>query len=169
MTKVLLLVEDDKFVSEFVETVLEEGGYTVVVVEDGKHAMARLKKGGEIDGLITDIRLSEGPDGWEVARHARELKPTIAVVYMSGDSASDWAAQGVPKSIMLQKPFVEAQLLTAISSLLIETRVAEVVAVVTVASGKIGEVLIVVEEVIDVEWWWGQGLIVVDARDRSGG
>ncbi len=39
---------------------------------------------------------------------------------MSGDSATDWAAQGVPKSIMLQKPFVEAQLLTAISSLLIE-------------------------------------------------
>ena len=120
MTKLLLLVEDDKFVSAFVETVLDEGGYTVVVAESGKDAMARLKKAAELDGLITDIRLGEGPDGWEVARHARELKPTMAVVYMSGDSASDWAAQGVPKSVMLQKPFVEAQLLTAISGLLIE-------------------------------------------------
>lgn len=121
MTKVLLLVEDDKFVSAFVETVLEEGGYTVIVAEDGNAAIKRLAKVDEIDGLITDIRLGEGPNGWEVARRARELKPTIAVVYMSGDSGPDWAAHGVPKSIMLQKPFVEAQLLTAISSLLIES------------------------------------------------
>ena len=121
MTKVLLLVEDDQFVSAFVESVLEEGGYTVLMVVDGNNAISRLeKKVSEIDGIVTDIRLGEGPDGWEVAHRAREMKPTLAVVYMSGDCASDWAAHGVPKSIMLQKPFVEAQLLAAISSLLIE-------------------------------------------------
>ena len=121
MANALLLVEDDKFVSTFVESVLEDGGYTVFVAEDGNHAIARLEKNiDEIVGLVTDIRLGSDPDGWEVARRARELKPTMAVVYMSGDSASDWAAQGVPKSVMLQKPFVEAQLLTAISGLLIE-------------------------------------------------
>lgn len=121
MTNMLLLVEDDKFVSAFVESVLDEGGYTILVVEDGNNAIARLeKRSDEIVGLITDIRLGPGPDGWEVARRARELKSIMAVVYMSGDSAGDWAAQGVPKSIMLQKPFVEAQLLTAISGLLIE-------------------------------------------------
>ena len=96
-------------------------GFTISVAEDGNDAIARLEqKSDEIVGVITDIRLGNGPDGWAVARRARELKPIMAVVYMSGDSASDWAAQGVPKSIMLQKPFVEAQLLTAISGLLIE-------------------------------------------------
>jgi CheY-like chemotaxis protein len=99
-------------VSAFVESVLEEGGYTILVAEDGNDAIAWLeKKIDEIVGLITDIRLGGGPDGWEIARRARELKSIMAAVYMSGDSASDWAAQGVPKSIMLQKPFMEAQLL----------------------------------------------------------
>jgi hypothetical protein len=37
---------------------------------------------------------------------------------MSGDSAGDWAANGVPNSIMLNKPFAPAQLVTAVSQLL---------------------------------------------------
>jgi CheY-like chemotaxis protein len=57
-------------------------------------------------------------DGWEVAKHARELDPEFPVIYMSGDSASDWGSKGVPNSIMLSKPFAPAQLLTAVSQLL---------------------------------------------------
>ena len=38
---------------------------------------------------------------------------------MTGDSAADWSAEGVPNSVMLQKPFAEAQLLTAMGTLLI--------------------------------------------------
>jgi hypothetical protein len=40
------------------------------------------------------------------------------VIYLSGDSAHEWTAQGVPGSVMLQKPFVMAQLITAITTLL---------------------------------------------------
>jgi hypothetical protein len=50
--------------------------------------------------------------------HAREINPSFPVVYMSGDSAEDWASQGVPNSIMLSKPFAPAQLVTAVSQLL---------------------------------------------------
>ncbi len=35
----------------------------------------------------------------------RELKPIMPVIYMTGDSAKGWAAQGVPSSVLLQKPF----------------------------------------------------------------
>jgi DNA-binding response OmpR family regulator len=119
---VLLLVEDDELVSQFVEDALEDAGYSVLRAKDGHLAVESLsQKSGEIAGLITDIRLGNGPNGWEVACHAREIKSTIAVVYVSGDSAAEWAAHGVPKSIILQKPFVGAQLVTAISSLLNET------------------------------------------------
>lgn len=41
----------------------------------------------------------------------------MAVVYMTGDSAADWASEGVPSSVMVQKPFAMAQLITAVSSL----------------------------------------------------
>ena len=74
--------------------------------------------GHAIRALITDIRMGEGPDGWEIARRARELNPRLPVIYMSGDSAADWSAQGVPGSIMLQKPFASAQIVTAVASLI---------------------------------------------------
>jgi hypothetical protein len=37
---------------------------------------------------------------------------------MSGNSAQQWTIDGVPESIMLQKPFVIAQLVTALTTLL---------------------------------------------------
>jgi hypothetical protein len=54
-----------------------------------------------------------------VSRHARELKPDFPVIYVTGDSAADWPVNGVPNSILLQKPYAAAQILTAISSVLI--------------------------------------------------
>jgi len=57
-------------------------------------------------------------DGWEVARQAREINPQFPVVYMSGASAADWPAKGVPNSMMLEKPFAPAQLVTAVAQLL---------------------------------------------------
>ncbi len=46
--------------------------------------------------------------------------PGLPVVYMSGDSAHEWTVKGVPNSVMVSKPFVIAQIITAISSLLNE-------------------------------------------------
>ncbi|MBN8896793.1 MAG: hypothetical protein J0H35_01190, partial [Rhodospirillales bacterium] len=62
--------------------------------------------------------LGTGLDGWALARRARERLPDLPVVYMSGEKDRDWAAYGVPHSIMIPKPFVPAQLITAIASLL---------------------------------------------------
>ena len=59
-----------------------------------------------------------GIDGWEVARHARAKFPNIAVVYITGDSAAQWSAEGVPESLVLQKPFADAQVVHAIATLL---------------------------------------------------
>jgi DNA-binding response OmpR family regulator len=74
--------------------------------------------GGKYRALVTDINLGQGIEGWDVARHAREIDPNFAVVYMSGKDADDWASKGVPNSIMLAKPFAPAQLVTAVSQLL---------------------------------------------------
>jgi len=48
----------------------------------------------------------------------READPTFPVIYMTGATADQWASQGVPGSILLEKPFAPAQLITAISRLL---------------------------------------------------
>lgn len=86
--------------------------------EDGSEASEAIQNGQTLSGVITDIRLGDGPSGWDVARQARYQFPKIAVVYMTGDSAADWTAQGVPNSVLLQKPFAYAQMIAAISTLL---------------------------------------------------
>jgi hypothetical protein len=52
------------------------------------------------------------------SRMARDVAPYFPVVYMLGVAAHEWSAQGVPNSIMLEKPFAPAQLKTAVSQLL---------------------------------------------------
>ena len=117
----LLLVEDEELIAEVMKLALEDGGYSVVVedpADGGQAAVDRLSE--QLSGLITDLRLPGKADGWELARHARELRSDLPVVYMSADSAADWAAKGVPNSAILQKPFAPAQLDNAISTLLVE-------------------------------------------------
>jgi CheY-like chemotaxis protein len=119
----VLLVEDEPLVLLSTQDTLEGGGYTVVTAGDGEEAMALLDaRSEELAGLVTDVRMGDGPSGWDVARHARELKPNLPVVYATADSAQDWSAQGVPKSLVVQKPYAPAQLLTAISTLITEAQ-----------------------------------------------
>jgi CheY-like chemotaxis protein len=117
---VVLVVEDDPLIHAIVEETLSDGGFQTVIASSGEDAVELLDaSNGKYRALVTDINLgTDGTTGWDVARHAREINPSFPVVYMSGDSAEDWAAQGVPNSIMLSKPFAPAQLVTAVSQLL---------------------------------------------------
>ena len=45
--------------------------------------------------------------------------PGLPVVYVSAASEHEWSAQGVPASVMIAKPCVSAQVVVAISSLLV--------------------------------------------------
>jgi CheY-like chemotaxis protein len=115
----LLLVEDDDAVRDIVEDALREGGFEPMLASDGGQAVEILTSHRDIlRGLITDINLGEGPNGWEVAKRGRELIPTLPIVYMSGASGQDWPSKGVPHSTLLAKPFAPAQLITAISVLI---------------------------------------------------
>ena len=113
-----MLVEDEPLVLLVAQDALEAGGYTVLPVQLASEALNVLDtRIAELSGLVTDIRLPSGSDGWEIARHARELKADLPVVYATSDSAAEWAAKGVPNSVVVQKPYAGAQLLTALSTL----------------------------------------------------
>ena len=114
----LLLAEDEPIIRASLADALQEAGYLLLESSNGEDTVAELDAGGKIAGLITDIRLGAGLSGWELARHARHLLPRVAVVYMTGDSAVEWTAEGVPNSVMVQKPFAIAQVVTAVSTLL---------------------------------------------------
>ena len=115
----ILVVEDDYPLQGVVEDALTEGGFESEILSSGEEALT-LFKGGTKDykALVTDVNLKGRLDGWEVARQIREIDPAFPVVYMTGAAAQEWGSQGVPNSILLEKPFAPAQLVTAVSQLL---------------------------------------------------
>lgn len=118
-TILLLLVDDDALVRTMLEEALNDGGYKILISKNGNEAYSLIEsKSSELRGLITDINLGFGPDGWDVARRAREMVPDLPVVYMSGASGHEWASHGVPNSTLVKKPFAPAQIITAISALI---------------------------------------------------
>lgn len=120
VVKPILIVEDEALIRIGLADSLQSGGFAVAECSAGGEAMGYIDDAPQLQGLITDIQLGAGPNGWEVARHARRKFANLPVVYVTGDSAADWTVEGVPGSVLLQKPYADAQMLTAMSNLLIE-------------------------------------------------
>jgi len=115
----VIVAEDEPLIRLTLVEALEEGGYTVIEATDGQAAVDQIARLEHLRGLVTDIRMGPGPDGWEVAHRAREKFDTVAVVYVTGDSIVQWPANGVPQSVALQKPFASAELVAALANLLV--------------------------------------------------
>jgi DNA-binding response OmpR family regulator len=116
---ILLMAEDEPMISDLIAFTLRKAGFEVVCVDLGVDAIAELEKAPQqFAGLVTDIRMGGGKDGWAVARRARELMPDMAVVYVSGDSQAQWATHGVPDSVMVAKPFAPNEIIAAITNLM---------------------------------------------------
>jgi CheY-like chemotaxis protein len=97
---------------------LSDGGFEITAVATGEEAILLLKdKQTAYRALVTDIHLAK-PDGWDVARAAREIDPAFPIVYMTGAAADEWGSKGVPNSVLISKPFAPVQLVTAVSHLL---------------------------------------------------
>ena len=118
----VLVVEDEQLLRELVEPALADAGYSVLLAHNGSEALKYLeeRESGEapLRALVTDVQLGPGPSGWEIAKRARELHPEIPVVYVTGAAAAEWPSKGVPNSLIIQKPFAPAQVVTAVSQLL---------------------------------------------------
>lgn len=119
-TDKVLVVDDDPLIRDLVETVLVDGGFVVLTAPNSEQAMALLERdrARDLAGLVTDIGIDMPDAGWAIAVRARQLNPALPVVYMTGDSADDWASRGVPNSVVLEKPFAPARVVVALSSLM---------------------------------------------------
>ena len=120
MTKPLILVIEDEYpIQGMVEDALTEGGFDTDILSSAEEALTLFKGGTKsYRALVTDVNLKGRLSGWEVARQIREKDPDLPIVYMTGAVADQWASQGVPNSILLEKPFAPAQLVTAVSQLI---------------------------------------------------
>jgi DNA-binding NtrC family response regulator len=116
---IVLIVEDDLGIQAIVDEALIEAGFETAIAASAEEAVTLLKgKVANYRALVTDITLKGTMTGWQIAQAAREIDPTFPIVYITGAAGGDWPSHGVPNSILLEKPFAAAQLVTAVSQLL---------------------------------------------------
>ncbi|WP_024694671.1 response regulator [Pseudomonas syringae] len=79
----VLIVEDDPAVRVLVSEVLSELGYTYIEAADSLTAVPVLESGQRIDLLISDVGLP-GMNGRQLAEIARQLRPDLKVLFITG-------------------------------------------------------------------------------------
>src|SRR6266851_3057393 len=84
--KTILVVDDDPDALELKCELLKQCGCDVLRAPDGESALALLRDNDRIDLLYTDTNMP-GPNGFEVARRAREQIPDLKVLFSSGNPA----------------------------------------------------------------------------------
>jgi CheY-like chemotaxis protein len=95
--------------------VLEELEYTVLEAADAKEALGYLQNDSQtIDLLMTDKGLPD-MDGIELAKKARELRPTLPILFASGYAENIDAPAGMQ---IIGKPFSIDQLRDIVNSIL---------------------------------------------------
>jgi len=110
-TGTILLVEDEAMVRAVAERALARQGYKIVTASNGEEGLEILESGEEpIDLLISDVVMPT-MDGPTMARAAREKRPDLPIIFMSG-----YAEEQLRNSIDLEnirflpKPFSVQQI-----------------------------------------------------------
>jgi PAS domain S-box-containing protein len=113
-----LLLDDDAHVREIVGRMLAGAGYTVASTATADEALRIGESELPLDVLVTDL-VMPAMNGLEVARRMRALRPTLPVLFVSGDSHGlHGELEHFERSRYLPKPFTAAELQHVLDSLL---------------------------------------------------
>ncbi|MDX1742655.1 MAG: ATP-binding protein [Ruegeria sp.] len=113
---VVLLVEDEAPVRAFATRALRLKGYTVLEAGSAEEALRLLEDGAlHVDVFVTDV-VMPGMDGPTWVRKAKEVRPDVQVIFMSGYTEGAFGDSGpeITNSTFLPKPFSLNQLTEAV-------------------------------------------------------
>jgi DNA-binding response OmpR family regulator len=79
----ILIIEDDPEIAALLCSMLRAEGFPVDTADDGPSALALIDSD-EFDLLITDIGLPPPIDGIETVKRAREARPKLRSLFISG-------------------------------------------------------------------------------------
>ncbi|KCW99636.1 hybrid sensor histidine kinase/response regulator [Xanthomonas arboricola] len=116
----VLLVEDETAIRVLMSEVLSEAGYRVIETAEGNAAVERLRSQETIDLLVTDVGLTGGLNGRQVADAGRQYRPTLPVLFVTGYAATAAVGAGQLEEGMevLTKPFLAVDLERRVAQLL---------------------------------------------------
>ena len=116
----VLVIDDEPLVRMLVVDILEELGYAALEAGDGPGGLKILRSNSRIDLLVTDVGLPNGMNGRQVADAARELRPGLKVLFVTGYAENAVLGQGNLERNMhvVTKPFVMEELGRKIRSII---------------------------------------------------
>ena len=120
----VLAVDDDELVLETVSNLISAGGYKVLQSRNGDHAVRLLAGNSDIGLLFTDIflngDLNAGMNGLDLARHAKDFRPDLAILLTSGFPPAALRAHGIVVEgfPFIQKPYGASTILALIEKIL---------------------------------------------------
>jgi CheY-like chemotaxis protein len=120
ISKLILIVEDNKMVAEIAALVLKNSGYSVIVKDDYHTAIDCISNRSDIALLFTDILLPNGRRGTEVARFARDKNKQLPIIFTTAFSDQDINSD-FPLSdnvLFIQKPYRPSALKEAVRNLI---------------------------------------------------
>ncbi len=109
-----LLVDDDTGVRATTAAMLRSLGFQVTEAANGKEALALLEGAAPFDVMVTDLMMSGGMLGSDLAQRARAVRPSLKVLFVSG-FVSEMLADARP---LLGKPYRRAELAQELAKLL---------------------------------------------------
>lgn len=121
MSKTIMIVDDSASLRQVVNIALSGAGYDVIEASDGKDALSKLK-GQKINLIISDVNMPN-MDGITFVKQMKTLPaykftPVIMLTTEAGDGKKA-EGQAAGAKAWVVKPFQPAQMLTAVSKLIL--------------------------------------------------
>jgi CheY-like chemotaxis protein len=114
---VVLVVDDELFLLEYVRLVLVRSGFRVMTANTGEEAWQLISNPeNSISLILTDVVMPGSFDGFELAERIRRRQLGIPVLFMTGALQQEDPNSDSPgsKRAFLQKPFGPDQLITIV-------------------------------------------------------
>ena len=102
----ILVVDDEETIRKLLKSRLEREGHEVITACNTEEAQAAFGAGAEVDVLVTDLKMP-GKDGFTLMSWARQAKPDICIVVITGHGEKDAAIKALRLGACdyLEKPF----------------------------------------------------------------
>jgi signal transduction histidine kinase len=117
----VLIVDDEPTVRMLIVDVLEDLGYTVIEAADSIAGLKVLQSDVRIDLLISDVGLPGGMNGRQMAEAARQMRPGLKALFITGYAENSIIGNGHlgPDMQVLTKPFAVDMLKARVRELMV--------------------------------------------------
>ncbi len=114
----ILIVEDEFLIRLTLSEVLSDEGYEVLEAETGDDALEILTDIPEISVLLTDIQLPGKLDGRALVAHARQTRPDLPVIFMTGRPDTIAGQLSHANEMFVAKPYLPSEICRAVKRML---------------------------------------------------